>query len=121
MRKITITIERDNDAALAEMGRRFVHAWKTGKSESDWLSFESIEGMFRALTPARWETLKFLQERGANSIRGLARDMERDVHRVHDDVTALKEHGLVAETEDGKVHVPYDVIHTEFDLVPKVA
>jgi predicted transcriptional regulator len=46
----------------------------------------------------------------------LARELERDVKRVHEDVGVLIECGLVARTEDGKINVPYDVIRAEFDL-----
>jgi predicted transcriptional regulator len=116
MRKATIIVTRNADAALDEMGQRFVRAWKTGKSDEDVLRFESPTALFRVLTPRRWELLERLQQIGATSIRGLARELERDVHRVHEDVHALKERGLVEDTDDGKVHVPYDVIRTEFEL-----
>jgi predicted transcriptional regulator len=46
----------------------------------------------------------------------LARELERDVKRVHEDVGVLIECGLVARTVDGKINVPYDVIRAEFDL-----
>ena len=36
--------------------------------------------------------------------------------RVHDDVTAMIEWGLVERTQAGLVHVPYSLIHAEFDL-----
>jgi hypothetical protein len=34
----------------------------------------------------------------------------------NEDVGVLIDCGLVARTEDGKIHVPYDVIRAEFDL-----
>jgi predicted transcriptional regulator len=49
-------------------------------------------------------------------VRGLARSLERDVKRVHEDVTALCEFGLVEKTERGKVHVPFAVIEADFAL-----
>ena len=36
--------------------------------------------------------------------------------RVHDDVTAMIEWGLVERNDEGMVHVPFSVIHAEFDL-----
>ena len=116
MRKITITIQSDTHAALLEAGEAILRAARTGKSDGDVLSFESPEALFRAITPTRWELLYHLQRIGATSIRGLAREMNRDVHRTHDDVSALKERGLVSETADGKVDVPYDVIRLELEL-----
>jgi len=116
MKKATIRIRRDTDTALGEMGERFTKAWKTGKSAGDTLEFESPAALFRVLKPKRWELVERLQQLGPSSVRGLARELERDVKRVHEDVRELMEYGLVARTEDGKFHVPYDVIHTEFDL-----
>lgn len=49
-------------------------------------------------------------------MRALARDLERDVKRVHEDIGELKQCWLVARREDGNFHVPYDVIHADFDL-----
>lgn len=116
MKKATIRIQKDADAALEKMGERFVRAWKTGKSAGDTLAFESPAALFRVLTPKRWELIERLQKLGPSSVRGLARELERDVKRVHEDVGVLIESGLVARTDDGKINVPYDVIRAEFDL-----
>ncbi len=40
----------------------------------------------------------------------------RDVKRVHEDVRTLMQVGLIARTEEGTIHVPYDVIRAGFDL-----
>ncbi len=53
MKKVTIRIRRDTDAALKEMGTRFVKAWKSGKPAGDTLQFESPAALFRVLTPRR--------------------------------------------------------------------
>lgn len=116
MRKATIRIRKDTEAALAEMGERFIKAWKTGKSAGDTLQFESPAALFRVLTPKRWELIERLQALGPSSVRGLARELERDVKRVHEDVGELMKCGLIARTESGKIHVPYDLIHADFDL-----
>lgn len=115
MRKATIRIRKDANTALDEMGERFVKAWKTGKSAGDTFQFESPAAMFRVLTPKRWDLIERLQELGPVSVRGLARELGRDVKRVHEDVQQLMSLGLVART-DSKVHVPYDLIHADFDL-----
>jgi predicted transcriptional regulator len=116
MKKVTIRIRRDTDAALKEMGARFVKAWKTGKPAGNTLQFESPAALFRVLTPRRWELIELLQKLGPSSLRGLARELERDVKRVHEDVSSLLECGLIARTEARKIHVPYDVIHADFNL-----
>lgn len=116
MRKVTIRIRKDTDAAFKEMGGRFINAWKTGKSTGATLQFESPAALFRVLTPKRWELIECLQGQGPSSVRGVARVLGRDVKRVHEDVVVLMKSGLVARTEAGKIHVPYDVVHVDFDL-----
>jgi predicted transcriptional regulator len=116
MKKATIRIQRNVNAALEKMGERFVKAWKAGESAGDTLAFESPAALFRVLTPKRWELIERLQELGPSSVRGLARELGRDVKRVHEDVGVLIECGLVARIADGEVDVPYDVIRVEFDL-----
>jgi predicted transcriptional regulator len=116
MKKLTIRIRKDTKVALKEMGERFIKTWKTGKSAGDTIEFESPAAMFRLLTPKRWELLERLQIIGPSSVRGLARELERDVKRVHEDVSALIYCGIVARTDDGKVEVPFKVIHADFDL-----
>lgn len=118
MKIATIKIERE-EAALDAMDEDFVRAWETGKSNDTYvLSFESPAAMLRVFTPARCEILDRLQEIGPSSIHGLAASLGQDANHVNDDVQALKEHGLIEDTDDGKVCVPYDVIHADFDLLP---
>lgn len=80
------------------------------------MQFESPAALFRVLSPKRWELIERLQSLGPSTARGLARELDRDVKRVHEDLSGLIEHGLVARTADGKFAVPYDVIHADFDL-----
>src|SRR5687768_16476542 len=107
MRKITIQIERDTGKAMKAAGERFIKAWKTGKSSTDVLTFESPAALFRVLSPTRWGLLERLQAVGPVTLRGLARELDRDVKRVHEDVKALEERGLIDYTDDGLVRVPY--------------
>ena len=116
MKKVTIRISRDVDNAINGVSERFVKAWKTGKSAGDTLQFESPAALFRVLSPKRWELVERLQSLGPTSVRGLARALERDVKRVHEDVRTLMKVGLIARDEEGTYHVPYDVIHADFDL-----
>ncbi len=116
MTRAILRIRRDSEQALAEMSKRFVAAWKSGRSTGDVFTFESPAAMFRVLTPRRWDLIERLQATGPTSVRGLARLLDRDVKRVHEDVTALLDLGLVAKTEKGRVHVPYSVIEADFAL-----
>lgn len=54
-------------------------------------------------------------------MRGLARELERDVKSVHRDVHALVAIGLVTKEEKGQLRVPFARIHAEFDLLARRA
>ena len=115
--KAVLRIRRNTDAALADMGKRFTAAWKSGKSPAHVFTFESPAALFRVLSPKRWDLLERLQSLGPSSLRGLARSLERDVKRVHEDVAALIEVGLIEKkTEHGQIRVPFDVIEADFEL-----
>ncbi|MEK7820737.1 MAG: transcriptional regulator [Pseudomonadota bacterium] len=116
MRRAIIQIRKDDEAVIAEAGRGFVRAWNTGKSNADVFTFASPAQLFAVLTPKRWEMVERLQALGPVSLRGLARALERDVKRVHEDAAVLIEWGLVERTKDRKICVPFDVIHADFDL-----
>lgn len=111
-----IRIRRDDDAILDEAAANFKKVWKTGKAGPAVFTFSSPAQLFSTITPKRWELIERLQTIGPSSIRGLARALDRDVKRVHVDVVALIDWGLVERTEDGQVQVPFDVIHADFDL-----
>lgn len=98
------------------MGERFVAAWKSGKAAGDVFEFESPAALFKVLTPKRWQLVEQLQAIGPASLRALARELERDVKRVHADVAALLATGLIIRTRDGQIEVPYDVIQADFAL-----
>lgn len=116
MTKATLRIRRDTGAVLSEMGKRFTAAWRSGRSAGHVFTFESPAALFRVLSPKRWELIERLQSVGPTSVRGLARALERDVKRVHEDVGALIEVGLIEKTAGGKIHVPYSVIEADFAL-----
>lgn len=73
MKKATIRIRRDAEAALKDMGERFVRAWKTGESGGDTLEFESPAALFRLLSPKRWEASRLTGFRGGWGTIGTGR------------------------------------------------
>ncbi len=98
---------------LKSAGRHFVEAWKTGKPQGSFISFASVELMFRVLTEKRWELIKAMAGHGPMSVREAARRVERDVKAVHGDVQALLKAGVLWKTEDGKIEFPFDRIHID--------
>jgi len=116
MRIATIQIRKDDAAVLREAGEAFIEAWRTGKSNGDVFTFSSPAQLFSVLSPRRWDLIERLQAVGPISLRGLARELGRDVKRVHEDVAVLLDWGLVERTDERKLIVPYGVIHADFDL-----
>jgi predicted transcriptional regulator len=116
MKQAFIRIERDERAALDRVRQDFLKAVSSGEEQGAHFSFESPAALFRVLTPKRWELIEKLQAAGPTGVRALARLLERDVRRVHDDARALIEFGLVEKTPDGKLRVPFERIHAEFDM-----
>ena len=118
MKNAVIEIRTDPDAAFKESVERASRAMRTGHP-SDPLAtftFSSTAQLFSTITLKRWELIEHLQKIGPSSVRGLARSLGRDVRRVHDDVMALIEWGIVERDDNGKVLVPFDVIHIGIDL-----
>ena len=116
MRTATLQIRKDDASVLREAGAAFESAWNTGESASDLFTFASPAQLFTVLSPRRWVLIERLQAVGAISLRGLARELGRDVKRVHEDVAILLDWGLIERTAARKLVVPYDVIHADFDL-----
>lgn len=55
MRTLTITIEPDWQARLAQAGERFKAAWKSGTYQGEYLNFGTPAQFFGRLTERRWE------------------------------------------------------------------
>lgn len=114
MRTLTIRILNE-EAALEAMQQRFIDTWKTGEYTGEFLTFESPTALFRAITPKRWELISKLQPLGKISLRELARQTQRDIHRIHDDVSSLKALGIIEQDDQG-ISIPYQKIRTDFTL-----
>jgi len=115
---IEVRAHADAGEMLDRMGREFIAAWNDpkGSEPSATFTFSSPSQLFSVISPKRWELIERLQALGPSSIRGLARALDRDVKRVHEDVAALCDWGIIERTEGNKVCVPFDVIHAGFDL-----
>ena len=115
MRTASIVIRKPQQS-LANLRAGFIKAWKTGKYGGEHFEFESPSALFRAITPKRWALIEGLQTAGPLSLRALARHLNRDVKRVHEDAHRLIEIGLIEKTDDGKLVVPFTEIRTDFVL-----
>jgi predicted transcriptional regulator len=111
-RTLTITLEPDWKAALRRAGRR-----ATARSyQGEVLNFESPGAFFGRMSERRWALVRALQGQGEISLREVARRVERDVKRVHEDVQELIELGLVERGEGGGVVCPFSTVHIDMEL-----
>ena len=111
-RTLTITLNPDWRTALRMAGTLA----KADTYQGERLNFESVGALFGRLTERRWILVRMLMGAGELSVRELARRIGRDVKRVHEDVTALTQLGLVERTERGGVLCPYVSIHIDLQL-----
>ena len=80
------------------------------------LNFESPGAFFGRITERRWALVRALHGQGKVSLRELARRVERDVKRVHEDIQELLELGLVELGEGGGVACPFATVHIDMEL-----
>jgi predicted transcriptional regulator len=110
MSTVTISISSTNETK-ARIRRAF-----DGKKQAAYISFPSLELLWKVITPRRWEMLRAMAGSGPLAIRALARQVGRDVKTVHGDVQALIAAGVLDRTDDGQVLFPYDAVHVDFVL-----
>ncbi len=108
MKTVTIGV-----SSYRNMEQRARRAFK-GETQGAFISFASLELLWKVLTPKRWEIVRAMAGAGPLAIREIARRVERDVKSVHGDVQALLKAGVLDRTEDGQVVFPYDEIHVDF-------
>lgn len=118
VKRATIQVRRGSARALRQAGQQFIAAWHGGAGPpGEWVvTFASLAALFRTLTPRRWELIEVLQRCGPQSVRGLARRLQRDAKRVYEDVNELAQLGLIERTDDARMQVPFEIIHTHFDI-----
>lgn len=111
-RTLTITLDPDWKTALRQAGRR-----ATARSyQGEVLNFEIPGAFFGRMSERRWSLVRALQGQGEISLRELARRVERDVKRVHEDVQELIELGIVERGEGGGVVCPFSSVRIDMEL-----
>lgn len=113
MAKLEIQVTKD---ALARAGAEVIAAWKAAAAGEaveaiDRIYFDDWAALCAVLTPKRYELLRQVRSAPADGIRPLARALDRDVKRVHEDVMALAELGLIArDPKTGRLSTTVDEI-----------
>jgi predicted transcriptional regulator len=111
-RYLTITLQSDWKGAL----RAAAQVAKAGNYQGEVLNFETPAQFFGQLTEKRWDIVRAAQGKGDLSVRELARIVDRDVKRVHEDIVILAKLGLLERTESGGLVCPYTSMHIDMYL-----
>ena len=111
-RNLTITLQPDWKAAI----RAVCVSAKADTYQGEVLNFETPAQFFRQLSEKRWDIVRAAQGKGEMSVRELARVVDRDVKRVHNDIVILAELGLLERTAGGGVTCPYTSMHIDMYL-----
>jgi predicted transcriptional regulator len=111
-RYLTITLKPDWQQALRDVAKLA----KSDTYQGEVLNFETPAQFFGQLTQKRWDIVRAAQGKGEMSVRELARIVERDVKRVHEDVGILSDLGLLERTQSGGVVCPYTSMHIDMYL-----
>ena len=95
--------ERDSREAIA---RRREMAQALAKGGMTGVHVMSREAAREVITPKRHELLRTLRDEDVESVRDLARRVDRDAGQVSRDLTVLAEQGLVFFEEEGAAKRP---------------
>ena len=107
----TVTLSTSSRA----VSKRRMAAAFAGEAQGEFISFATVDLLWKVLTTKRWEILQAMTGRGELSMREVARRVSRDVKAMHSDVTALLDAGVVERTAAGVVF-PYDAVRVDFTL-----
>ena len=105
-----------------ESAQEFVKAWRRAEAGEpaeapmERLYFQDLGALLQVLTPRRLELLKVLHDAGPESVRSLARRMQRDYKNVYNDVQALERVGLIVRTADKRLSAPWEKVVAEINL-----
>ncbi len=109
----TVRIEvKGLEDVLADVSR----AWDAGEATEATISFESVEALWKILSPKKMDILQAMSGAGPMGVRAVSRKLGRDVSAVHRDIQALIGAGILQRTEDGKTLFPYERVHVDFML-----
>jgi predicted transcriptional regulator len=105
--------------SIEEDGAAFLDAWHRAEGGEQVrervLAFESWEGLAHVMTGERYRLLRHLHQHPEPSVSSLARALRRQYRRVHADVAALEQAGLLDRSR-GLVRTTADRIRADIRL-----
>jgi len=117
-RRLSITIDSDWQQQLRDAAVLAEKGIETGQYQGEYLNFATPALFFGQMTAHRWNILTCLLGHGAVGVRELARQLGREVKRVHEDTKVLVELGLLEKNGRGALSCPYEHIHIDMSLTP---
>ena len=110
MRTVTLGVSSIDDAQ-----KQLAAAFR-GEYVGQFISFATVELLWKVLTAKRWDILQAMTGQGEMTIREIARRIDRDVKAVHHDVQALLLAGVLNRADGRRVVFPYDAVPLDFTL-----
>ena len=107
---------------LDAIGARFVDAWEraergelTEANPERHIGFASFDLFAHVMTPRRLELLRHVHRHPPRSVRALSIALGRDYRRVHADVDALVNAGLL-DRDGTALRADYDIVRMETSI-----
>lgn len=94
-REISVHVGEKFDAVAGRVAKAWHRAARGEQVSERHVTFATWEALSSVMTPKRYELLRYVRRHPARSVAALARDIGRDYKRVHEDVAALTEIGLI--------------------------
>lgn len=105
---------------LGLASRDELNAWAIaamrGEAQGAHITFASPELLLDTLQGSRWDILKLMIGAGPLPLPEVAQRLGNSVDRVHGDVRALLDVGLLERDQAGNLVFPYDAVHVNFTL-----
>lgn len=119
MRKRTLVIGvRTLEAMMQEVSDIWIQsdAGNSPAAPLEAIYFGSFRLLLRALTPARLELVQAVKRHGPQSIRAIAKLLERDYRNVYADVQRMAQIGLLKKRSDSRYYVPWDNLRIDLTV-----
>jgi len=114
---ITLHVGESFDTVAGRVAKAWHRAERGEDVHERHVTFASWEALSSVMTKKRYELLRYVRHHPVRSVAALARDIGRDYKRVHEDVEALTEIGLL-ERGVGLwgLRAPFDQIQTTISI-----
>ena len=115
-KRIAVHVGEGFDAVATRVAKAWHRAERGERVHEHHVTFATWDALSAVMTPRRMELLRHVRRHPAPSIAALAREIGRDYRRVHDDVKALSEIGLLEHATTNRtastIRAPFDQIQT---------